>query len=73
VIYSDLLFLVIGICIGIAFMLNRKEHLEQKTFEELDIELRKDLDFYKNLSSSLKNDLAYTKHQLSLERAKHKD
>jgi hypothetical protein len=68
--YNELIFLAIGICAGIAFMLNRKEYLEQKTYEELDAELRKDLDFHKNLSSSLKNDLAYVKYQLKLEREK---
>jgi hypothetical protein len=72
-VYSELIFLAIGFCVGVAYMLNRKEYLEQKTFEQLDAELRKDLDFYKNLADSLKNDLAYTKHQLTLEKAKRKD
>ena len=59
--YSELLFLVIGFCIGVAFMLNRKEYLEQKTYDELDEELRKDLNFHRNLSDSLKRDLSETK------------
>jgi hypothetical protein len=68
--YSELLFLVIGFCIGVAFMLNRKEYLEQKTYEELDEELRKDLNYHRNLSDSLKRDLSYTKQQLIQERAR---
>ena len=68
--YSELLFLVIGFCIGVAFMLNRKEYLEQKTYDELDEEMRKDLAYYRNLSDSLKRDLSYTKQQLSEERQK---
>ena len=66
--YSELLFLVIGFCIGVAFMLNRKEYLEQKTYDELDAELRKDLNFHRNLSDSLKRDLSETKQQLIQER-----
>lgn len=66
--YSELLFLVIGFCIGVAFMLNRKEYLEQKTYEELDEELRRDLNYYRNLSDSLKRDLSETKQQLIQER-----
>ena len=66
--YSELLFLVIGFCIGVAFMLNRKEYLEQKTYDELDEELRKDLNFHRNLSDSLKRDLSETKQQLIQER-----
>jgi hypothetical protein len=49
-------------------MLNRKEYLEQKTYEELDEELRKDLTYYRNLSDSLKRDLSETKQQLIQER-----
>jgi hypothetical protein len=66
--YNELLFLTIGFCIGVAFMLNRKEYLEQKTYEELDEELRKDLTYYRNLSDSLKRDLSDTKQQLIQER-----
>jgi len=66
--YSELLFLVIGFCIGVAYMLNRKEYLEQKTYDELDEELRKDLNYHRNLSDSLKRDLSETKQQLTQER-----
>ena len=63
--YNEIVFLIIGFCVGVAFMLNRKEYLEQKTYDQLDSELRKDLYFYKNLSDSLKRDLSYTKQQLN--------
>ena len=68
--YDELVFLAIGFCIGVAYMLNRKEYLEQKTYEQLDEELRKDLTFYRNLSDSLKRDLSETKQQLIQERAR---
>ena len=61
---NEIVFLVIGFTVGVAFMLNHKEYREQKTYEELDSELRKDLNYYKNLSDSLKRDLSYTKQQL---------
>ena len=63
--FNEFVFLIIGFCIGVAYMLNRKEYLEQKTFEQLDSDLRRDLYFYKNLSDSLKRDLSYTKQQLN--------
>ena len=63
--YNEIVFLIIGFCVGVAFMLNRKEYLEQKTYDQLDSELRKDLNYYKNLSDSLKRDLSYTKQQLN--------
>ena len=66
--YGELVFLAIGFCIGVAYMLNRKEYLEQKTYDQLDDELRKDLTFYRNLSDSLKRDLSETKQQLIQER-----
>jgi hypothetical protein len=66
--YGELVFLAIGFCIGVAYMLNRKEYLEQKTYDQLDAELRKDLTFYRNLSDSLKRDLSETKQQLMQER-----
>jgi len=68
--YSELVFLAIGFCIGVAFMLNRKEYLEQKTYEQLDEEMRRELTLYKNLSDSLKRDLSETKQQLIQERAR---
>jgi hypothetical protein len=68
--YSELVFLAIGFCIGVAFMLNRKEYLEQKTYEQLDEEMSRELTLYKNLSDSLKRDLSETKQQLIQERAR---
>jgi len=68
--YNEIVFLIIGFCVGVAFMLNRKEYIEQKTYEQLDEELRKELNFHKNLSDSLKRDLSYTKQQLTIERTR---
>ena len=61
---NELIWMFLGFCFGIVFMLNRKEYKEQKTYEQLDEEMRKDLALNKNLVESLKKDLAFTKQRL---------
>jgi hypothetical protein len=44
----------------------KQEHLRQQyhsTYEQVDEQVRKDLAYYKNLSESLKQDLAWAKHK----------
>ena len=60
---NELVWLAVGFCFGIIFMLNNKEYRQQKTYEQLDEELRKDLAFNKNLVASLKKDLAWAKQK----------
>mgnify|MGYP003343990718 CR=1 FL=1 len=40
---NELVWMFFGFCFGIVFMLNRKEYKEQKTYEQLDEEMRKEL------------------------------
>ena len=61
---SELLWMLVGFGFGVIVMLNRKEYREQKTVEQVDFELRKELAFNKNLVESLKKDLAWTKQKI---------
>jgi hypothetical protein len=60
-ILSSLTCLIGGIVIGMAIKQERLHDQYQKTYEEVDQQVRKDLVFYKNLSESLKQDLHYLK------------
>jgi hypothetical protein len=60
-ILSELTCLVGGIVIGMAVKQERLHNQYQKTYEEVDEQVRKDLVYYKNLSESLKQDLHYLK------------
>ena len=61
---NEFIYLIIGFAFGCVVMLNRKEYREQKTYEQLDEQLRKDLATYKNLSESLKADLHWAKQRI---------
>jgi uncharacterized membrane-anchored protein YhcB (DUF1043 family) len=61
---GEFIYLIIGFAFGCVIMLNRKEYREQKTYEELDEQLRKELATYKNLSESLKADLRWAKQRI---------
>jgi uncharacterized membrane-anchored protein YhcB (DUF1043 family) len=54
---TDILFLILGFAIGCMVMLNHKVYKEQKTVDEVEEELRKQLDFYKNTAESQKIDI----------------
>ena len=61
---SELIWLALGFGFGIIVMLNNKEYREQKTYEQLDEELRKELALNKNLVESLKKDLSWAKKKI---------
>jgi hypothetical protein len=56
---TDMLFLFLGFAIGCMVMLNHKVYKEQKTIDEVEEELRKQLDFYKNTTESQKFDIEH--------------
>lgn len=60
---TELIWLVLGFGFGIIVMLNNKEYRQQKTYEQLDEALRKELALNKNLVESLKKDLAWVKQK----------
>jgi len=60
-IITALTCLVGGIVIGMAIKQERLHSQYQKTYEEVDQQVRKDLLYYKNLSESLKQDLHHLK------------
>jgi hypothetical protein len=60
-ILTALTCLVGGVVIGMAIKQERLHSQYQKTYEEVDQQVRKDLVYYKNLSESLKQDLHYLK------------
>jgi hypothetical protein len=53
--------LVGGVVIGMAIKQERLHDQYQKTYEQVDQQIRKDLVYYRNLSESLKQDLHYLK------------
>ena len=61
---DDYVYLFLGVAFGIIITLNHKSYKDTQTLEQVDADIRKDLDYHKNLSASLKQDLAYTKNQL---------
>jgi hypothetical protein len=61
---NEFIWMLIGFGFGIVVMLNRKEYRDQKTLEQLDVELRNELTLNKNLVKSLKDDVAFLKSRL---------
>lgn len=68
---NELIWLSLGVGFGVVVMLNNKDYRQQKTYEELDEELRKELALNKNLVESLKKDLAWTKQKLNTLKDQH--
>lgn len=60
---TEFVYLFIGVGLGFLFALNYKEFKEMKTYEQLDAELRKDLEFYKNTVNSQKIDVDFYKQK----------
>ncbi len=54
----------LGIFFGITIAYNRKDYRQQKTFEQVDAEVRGDLERYRNLSESLKEDVLFLKNRI---------
>jgi predicted translin family RNA/ssDNA-binding protein len=61
---SDFIYLCLGFGFGVMFMLNHKDWRNQKTYEQLDAELRDELSVNKNLVKSLKEDLIRAKQRI---------
>ena len=53
--------LAVGFILGLTYRQERLIHHYYKTRDEIEQELFKELDYYKNLSESLKQDLHYLK------------
>jgi predicted patatin/cPLA2 family phospholipase len=64
----EIVFGAVGILVGSvitsAMILDAREEKYQKTLDQLDKELRKDLEYYKNLSESLLHDVQYYRRRL---------
>jgi hypothetical protein len=56
--------MLVGYVISIAARDEEKEEKYRKTLEQVDAVIRKDLEYYKNLSSSLKEDVRYYREKL---------
>jgi hypothetical protein len=57
----EFVFLVLGILVGMNLRAEWMYQKHTKTLDQLDQEMRKDLQFYKNLSESLRQDLLWEK------------
>lgn len=60
---NELIWLGLGFIFGVVFTLNHKDWRQQKTYEQLDEDLRKELALNKNLVESLKKDLSWAKQR----------
>lgn len=60
--FPEIIYLGIGFVIGYAIALSNRE---VKTFEEVDEELRKQHDYYRNLAESLQDDVTYLRRKVS--------
>lgn len=49
----------VGLILGVLVGFNVREDKEARTLEQLDADLRKDLERYRNLSNGLLNDVKY--------------
>jgi hypothetical protein len=52
----ELVFFIAGVCIGFTMRDQRVIDRYNKTFDEVDQQVRRDLELYKNLSESYKHD-----------------
>lgn len=66
----DLICLLAGIVIGMAIRQERALSEYNKTYNQLDEQLRKDLAYYQNLSDSLKQDVKHLRFKLAEKNAK---
>lgn len=62
----ELLTFVVGVVIGAMIMAERHQHQRDKTFAEVDAEVRAQLTFYKNQSEGLKEDVAYLRRKIEV-------
>ena len=58
-----LICLIGGIVIGMNIRTELESRQYNKTYDQVDKQVRNDLAYYKNLSESLKQDLAWEKHR----------
>ena len=57
----EFIFLAVGILVGMNIRAEWMQHKYSKSVDQLDQEMREQLQFYKNLSESLKQDLLWEK------------
>ena len=70
---TEFIYLVVGIGLGFLFAMNTKEWREQKTYEQLDEELRRDLEFYKNTTKSQKIDVDFYRQKVKFWKDKYEN
>ena len=67
----ELVFFIAGILVGVTMRTQRLADQYNKTFYEVDQQVRKDLELYRNLSESYKHDCKRLK--LEIDRLKNKN
>jgi len=65
------IFFIIGIFIGITFRDQKSVDKYNKTFDQIDSQIKKDLELYKNLSESYKQDCE--RYKLEIQKLKNKN
>jgi phosphoenolpyruvate-protein kinase (PTS system EI component) len=54
-----------GVVLGAIMVLERVQACESRTKEQIDADVRKELEFYKNSCNALKDDVAYLRKKVS--------
>ncbi|MGB8517308.1 MAG: hypothetical protein WCD45_05410 [Gallionella sp.] len=63
--FEGIIYFGVGIFFGFTVAYNRKDYRQEKTFEQVDEKVRNDLERYRNLSESLKEDIKFLKSRVS--------
>jgi hypothetical protein len=61
----ELVCIIVGIFVGITWSHNHREEKYKKTFDQVDSDVRKELEFHKNLNQSLKMDVKMLRDKLN--------
>lgn len=63
--WNEIIYIAIGMAIGAMIVLERVQACEQRTKDEIDADVRKELEFYKNSCQALQEDVAYLRKKLA--------
>ncbi|NNM80014.1 MAG: hypothetical protein HKM01_06130 [Gallionella sp.] len=63
--FEGIIYFGVGVFFGLTVAYNHKDYRQEKTFEQVDEKVRNDLERYRNLSESLKEDIKFLKSRVS--------
>ena len=63
--WPEVIYILVGIGIGLVIALERVQACENRTKEQINEDVRKELEFYKNSCNALKEDVAYLRKKVA--------